>query len=132
EYGDRVEVSGRLSEPGVIDDGVRRPFDYAAYLAKDDIYYTMSFASVEVVSRGEGSRLRSALLDIKQGYINKAREILPEPRSSLLAGFTIAGRSALSQDVVENFRRVGVIHIVVLSGYHVTLVTLFLFWIFGA
>src|SRR3989338_901013 len=50
KYGDRVEVKGKLQTLGIIDDGVGRPFDYGKYLSKDDIYFTMSFAEVTIVS----------------------------------------------------------------------------------
>jgi competence protein ComEC len=130
QYGDRVSVAGRLTEPGVIEDGVRRPFDYGAYLAKDDIYHTIYFSTIEKISSGGGNRVRSALIKLKLDYIERAREILPEPGASLFSAFTIAGKSTLPKDVVEEFRRVGIIHVVVLSGYHVTLVTFFLFGIF--
>lgn len=130
-YGDRVVVEGRLSEPGVIDDGINRSFDYAGYLAKDDIYHTLSFASVEIISRKEGNSIKAALLKVKNGYESKMREILPEPASGLLSGLTIAGKGALPKDLLEQFRRAGVIHVVVLSGFHITIIIFFLFWFFS-
>jgi len=130
-YGDNVQIIGKLQEPGVIDDGVGRPFDYARYLSKDDIYFTISFAQVKVLSSGHGSPIKATLIRIKENYVSKVREILPEPESGLLSGFTIAGKGALPQEIVDEFRRAGVIHIVVLSGYHVALITMFLLWLFS-
>ncbi len=126
QYGDKVEVSGKFEEPGVIDDGIGRPFDYAAYLAKDDIYYTLNFAAVEVLSRGEGNFLKHVLFSIKRGFVAKIREILAEPESSLLAGLIVAGKTAMPKNILEEFRRAGVIHIVVLSGYNVTIIAEFM------
>lgn len=137
QYGDRILATGKLERPGIIDPSTSsgqatgRPFDYAAYLAKDGIYYILNFADVEVVSHGHGNLIKTALIKIKQSYVDKVREILSEPESSLLAGFTVAGKNALPKDILEQFRRAGVIHIVVLSGYHVTLITIMLFWLFG-
>jgi competence protein ComEC len=125
-YGDRVRVSGKLSRPGVIAEGDGRAFDYGAYLAKDDIYWTMSFADVEVLAHGEGSALKTALFAAKQDFVSHIESILPEPQASLLAGLVIAGKGSLPSRVLEDFRRSGVVHIVVLSGFNVTLIAEFL------
>lgn len=125
-YGDQVEVSGKLAEPGSISDGPGRPFDYAKYLAKDDIYFTMSFARVEVLSQGHGNQIKRALFKLKHSLIAKMREIFNEPESSLLAGLIVAGKAAVPRDILEAFRRAGVIHIIVLSGYNVTIIADFI------
>jgi competence protein ComEC len=130
EYGDRVEVSGSWQEPGIIDDGVGRPFDYAAYLAKDDIYYTLSFAEVEILSSGHGNSVKQFLFKIKNSFVEKMKVILPEPESSLLAGLVVAGKGAMPSEIIEEFRRAGIIHIVVLSGYNVTIIAIFIGKIF--
>lgn len=127
QYGDRVRVRGRLERPGVIEnEGKERDFDYGKYLAKDDIYHTLSFAEVEVISSGHGHLIRAVLFKIKNNFIEQARGILPEPQASLLMGLIVAGRDALPKDILEDFRRAGVIHIVVLSGFNITLIAEFL------
>jgi len=125
-YGDRVEIEGKFSKPGIIED-----FDYAAYLSKDDIYFVMNFAEVEIISSGHGNAVKRNLLSLKQSIVNKMRNIFAEPESSLLAGLILAGKSALPKDVLEEFRRAGIIHIVVLSGYNITIIADFLKKIFG-
>src|SRR3989344_5978929 len=120
QYGDEVKVEGKLQEPGIIvDEDSGRTFDYGKYLSKDDIYFTMSFAKVEALSSGHGNPLKRTLLKIKRSFINKTKEILAEPQSSLLAGLIVSGREAMPKDILEEFRRAGVIHIVVLSGYNI-------------
>ena len=132
QYGDKVEISGKLQEPGIIDDSLGRPFDYAKYLSKDDIYLTMSFARVEILSSGHGNFIRHGLFRLKGSFIGKMREILAEPESSLLAGLIVAGKGAMPKEILEEFRRAGVIHIVVLSGYNLTIIADFLRTIFGS
>jgi competence protein ComEC len=132
QYGDRIEISGKLQEPGIIDDGIGRPFDYSKYLAKDDIYLTMSFAEVQIVSSEHGNFIKHGLFRLKNSLINKMREILAEPESGLLAGLIVAGKGAMPKDILEEFRRAGVIHIVVLSGYNLTIIADFLRTVFGS
>ena len=126
QYGDRVEVSGKLQEPGIIDDGTGRPFDYGKYLAKDEIYFTISFTKVEVLSSGEGNWLKHTLFGLKNSLTSKMKVILAEPESSLLAGLILAGKTAMPKDVLEEFKRAGIIHIVVLSGYNITIIAEFM------
>jgi competence protein ComEC len=127
QYGDRVEVEGKLERPGVIEDiDGGRPFDYGRYLSKDDIYYTLSFTEVVIISSGHGNLIKAALLKLKSNFVGKIREILTEPQASLLAGLIVAGRDAMPRDILEEFRRAGVIHIVVLSGFNVTLIAEFM------
>ena len=129
-YGDKVKIEGKFSKPGIIED-----FDYAAYLSKDNIYFVMNFAEVEIISASaswrNGNVAKRNLLSLKQSIVNKMRSIFAEPESSLLAGLILAVKSALPKDVLEEFRRAGIIHIVVLSGYNITIIADFLKKIFG-
>ncbi|MDO8728791.1 MAG: ComEC/Rec2 family competence protein [bacterium] len=127
QYGDRIEVNGKLQEPGIIDDeNGGRPFDYGKYLSKDDIYYTLNFTKVEVLSSGHGNLIKRALFKIKRSFVGKTKEILSEPYASLLSGLIVSGREAMPKDILEEFRRAGVIHIVVLSGYNITIIAEFM------
>lgn len=127
EYGDEVRASGKLSKPGTIesDDG-GRPFDYGKYLSKDDIYFIMNFAKIETLSSGHGSPVKRILFKIKRSFVEQTKEILSEPHSSLLAGLVVSGREAMPKGILEEFRRAGVVHIVVLSGYNITIIADFI------
>jgi len=127
EYGDRVDVKGKLQEPGIIEDSDSgRPFNYAKYLSKDDIYYTLSFTKVEILSSGNGNPIKHFLFNIKKSFVAKIKEILAEPYASLLSGLIVSGKEAMPKDLLEEFRRAGIIHIVVLSGYNITIIAEFI------
>jgi len=132
QYGDRVEVLGKLQTPGIIKDASGgKPFDYGAYLSKDDIYYTESFARVNIISYGHGNRVLTWLIKIKNAFTNKMKQILPEPESSLLAGLTVSGKQALPKTIVDDFTNAGVVQVIVLSGYNVTIIAEFFLLIFS-
>ena len=120
-YGDRVEVTGRLEKPGMIED-----FDYGKYLSKDDIYWTLNFSQLEVISHENGNPIKAILLKIKSNFLTHIKSILSEPQAGLLSGLLIAGKDSMPKDILEEFRRAGVIHIVVLSGFNITLIADFL------
>ncbi len=127
QYGDRVEVKGKLQEPGIIDDPAGgRPFDYAKYLSKDDIYHTLSFTKVEIISSGNGNPIKQFLFNIKNSFVTQIKEIFAEPYASLLSGLIVSGKEAMPKDLLEEFRRAGIIHIVVLSGYNITIIAEFM------
>ncbi len=123
EYGDEVKLLGNTK--------TLKPGGYADYLSKDDIFYTMDRAEVEVLSQGYGNVVVGTLLKIKNFFTEKVREILPEPQSSLLSGLIVSGKQALPKETLEEFRKAGVVHIVVLSGYNIAIIAEFLFLIFG-
>lgn len=122
-YGDKVELIGKAK--------LLKPGGYAEYLAKNDIFYTMDQAKVAVASQGHGNPVLEALLRIKAAFTERVREILPEPESSLLAGLIVSGKQALPKPVTDDFRDAGLIHIVVLSGYNITIIAEFLLILFA-
>ena len=126
-YGDRVSVEGKLEKPGIIESGDGgRPFDYEKYLSKDGIHHILSFTKVKIVSNGHGNPIKNFLFKIKQSFVSKTKEILVEPYASLLSGLLVSGKDAMPKSILEEFRRAGVIHIVVLSGYNVTIIAEFM------
>ncbi|MFH1472934.1 MAG: ComEC/Rec2 family competence protein [bacterium] len=126
QYGDEVRVSGKLKKPDVIESETGRDFDYGEYLAKDNIYYTSSFAQVSVLSSGHGNVLKRGLFGLKHSLVANMKEVLAEPESSLLAGLIVSGKDAMPKSILEEFRRAGVVHIVVLSGYNITIIADFI------
>ncbi|MEK7186856.1 MAG: ComEC/Rec2 family competence protein, partial [Patescibacteria group bacterium] len=126
EYGDKINVSGKLQEPELIEGDNGRIFNYPQYLAKDGIYYTVSFAKVEIISNGHGNWLKSSLYGIKRSFVGKIKEILSEPEASLLSGLIVSGKDAMPAGILEEFRRAGVVHIVVLSGFNITIIADFI------
>jgi competence protein ComEC len=120
-FGDQILARGTLSlpEPFVTDNG--RVFDYAAYLEKEGISHILSFAQIEKVGE-ETMSIRGALFRLKGAFLEQIEEAVPYPASSLIAGVLLGTEDALGNDLLDIFRTVGIIHIVVLSGYNITIV----------
>ena len=117
KYGDKLKISGKLAEPQNFSD-----FDWKNYLAKDNIYFEMFLP--EVSSREEGGFwLKKFLFSTKHSFIENLSKVLPEPHSSFLAGLTIGERSSLPEELEENFRNLGVVHIIALSGYNISIIS---------
>lgn len=124
-FGDEVLVRGVLAKPGTFSENGRE-FDYAEYLAKDNIHYVFLFPEVSFVAGGRGDPVMHALLRVKEKFLEAVASVIPEPQSALGAGLVLGAKQSLGEEWLERFRKAGLIHIVVLSGYNVTLVSDFL------
>lgn len=116
-YGDEVRVNGVLKKPKNISD-----FDWQSYLSKDDIYYEMFYPNIEKIGENKGSLVKRFLFKAKEKYLNALARVIPEPHSAFMAGLTVGAKQSIPKDLQEDFRKTGIIHVVVLSGYNITLV----------
>ena len=117
-YGDRLEISGKLEEPDNFSD-----FDWRGYLAKDDIYFEMFLPEILSREEGGGFWLKKFLFSVKHKFLANISRVLTEPHGSLLAGLTIGERTSLPEELEENFRKIGVVHIIALSGYNISIIS---------
>lgn len=132
KYGDIVRANGELRLPKSFDAGAGREFNYPAFLAKDGIGYELSFAQVEVIGEASRNPLKAAAIWIKQTYLEGLAQALSEPEAGLAGGITAGDKRGLGSELSETFRIVGLIHIVVLSGYNIMVVIQFLEWMLGS
>ncbi len=122
KYGDEISFTGELEKPEnfITDQG--KEFDYINYLRKDGIFYVMSYPSIEIVSRGNGNFIRSALFDIKEKFLEKMNLAVQSPESLLMGGLILGEKAAFSDELRTSFINTGTIHIVALSGYNITII----------
>jgi competence protein ComEC len=138
-FGDRVSFEGKILEPANFASDSGRNFDYVGYLGKDEIYFEIKSAKIIKLgldSQGVGSdrqfgnvsliTLRenfvAKLFSLKKSFITSLERNLGEPHSALAGGLVVGEKSALGKQLLDDFRKVGLIHIVVLSGYNITIV----------
>ncbi|MFC1623547.1 ComEC/Rec2 family competence protein [Patescibacteria group bacterium] len=121
-YGDEIKIIGTLQETKNFESEDGRDFDYVSYLKKDGIEYQMFYPNTEFVSAGNGNIIKEKLFAIKNAFLQKVRKTIPEPHASLLGGLVVGAKESLGKNLQEDFRKVGLIHIVVLSGYNLTIV----------
>lgn len=121
-YGDRVVVNGVIDKPkGFVSDN-NKYFDYPAFLSKDDIFYQMFFPRLELISSGHGNVIKRNLFVMKNAFISRVKRVIPDPQASLLGGLVVGAKQSLGEKLQDDFRTTGIIHIVVLSGYNITIV----------
>ncbi len=121
-YGDVLELSGKLSLPKTFTEDDGRVFDYPSYLRSKGIRYQMAFATVKRRDEGRGNIIVATLFHIKEKFIVALGSVLPEPHHALMGGLLLGGKQSLGTEWTDRFRAAGIIHIVVLSGYNMTVI----------
>jgi competence protein ComEC len=122
-YGDELRLVGMLRPPENFEVYEGGPiFDYVSYLRKDGIHYIMYRPKIEKIGEDRGSLILSTLYRVKSAFSASVEDVMSEPESSLALGLVTGDKSSLGKDVLEDFRRAGLSHIIVLSGYNVTIV----------
>ena len=122
QYGDLISAKGLVREPENFTTDNNREFDYINYLSKDKIFYRMVYPTIEILDSGQGNIFREKLFALKRVLISKMNKVIPSPESEYLGGLIFGVKESLGKELEEDFRRTGLIHVVVLSGYNVTIV----------
>jgi len=131
-YGDELEVTGTLEKPSSFTTDLGREFNYRGYLLAKGVSYTVNFATIKVLSHGHGHILFTGLFTLKDIFLQKLELVLPEPQAGLGEGVLLGVSKSLGDDLEKVFRRAGIIHIVVLSGYNVMIVVTFILFVLGS
>lgn len=121
-YNDTLTVRGLVQAPQTFMTDTGRVFDYPGYLRVQGVSAIMQKAAV--VSRGVGGfTLRGTLYNLKHTFEKSIEKILPAQDSALLEGILLGERRGLSAALTLAFIIASLIHVVVLSGYNISIVS---------
>lgn len=129
KYGDKIKVFGKLDLPKNFESDNGTEFDYISYLSKDQIHFLIYRPEIKKLEGNEGNKIITNLYNLKNIFIQKISNVVPEPNSSLLGGLIFGAKQSLGADLLDDFRKVGLIHIVVLSGYNITIIAVGIFYL---
>jgi len=118
-YGDRVLLAGTLTEAEQFTDS---DFDYGEFLKRYNVYALMRRPKLIVLYRRQGNPAKAALFAAKNFLVNRINRYVAEPQASLLIGILIGARKTLPDEIVEQFNRTGLSHIVAVSGYNISII----------
>ena len=125
-YGDRLLVRGVMREPPVFENS-----SYHDYLARRNIYSTMSYPDLEVLGAGYGHPFFSALHALHDRVRGVIYQILPDPEAGLLNGVLLGVYDALPERLLDAFNATGTRHIIVISGFNITIIATLLLRVFN-
>lgn len=121
-YGDELHIVGKLEPPTDFTTDQGKIFDYINYLKEDGIYFVMRHPKIEIVAHGGGGAVKRALFAARDALDSEIDAVIPKPESGLMRGLILGERASFSEPLRQAFVSTGLIHIVAVSGYNVTLV----------
>jgi competence protein ComEC len=121
-YGDEVKVNGILETPENFTTQSGKEFNYERYLANKDIFFIIKNAEIEIISKNNGSHIKSKLFQTRDSFMKNISMMIPSPRSDLANGLILGARGGFDSDSKNEFISTGTIHIIALSGYNITIV----------
>lgn len=116
-YGQRVRVEGRLELPKSGDE-----FDYRAYLARHGVYALMTKPKLKILPEVAGSQWQRIMLGLNDRARSTALQLISEPHASLLIGILLGVQSTIPADVLDAFSVSGTSHILVISGWNISVI----------
>ncbi|MGB7095210.1 MAG: ComEC/Rec2 family competence protein, partial [Anaerolineales bacterium] len=126
QYGDRLQVRGHLENPPEFED-----FSYREYLAQQGVYSYMGDAIAHRISSGSGNPLLGWIYTYKEYALGTVYRLWPDPEASLLAGILLGDESGIPEQVDRAFRDTGTTHIIVISGFNITIIAGLLVGVFS-
>ena len=130
QYGQRIRFPATLIAPR----NFRNPgaFDYAGYLHEKGISATASlkFGDLELLPGLAGSRMEQLRERIHRSIIGKIHQLWPEQQAGLMDAILIGEDTFIERPVRVDFQRSGTYHVLVVSGMNVSILALFVVWLF--
>ena len=125
-YGDRIQLQGKLQTPPENED-----FSYRDYLANHGIYSYLPYPATQLIETGQGNPITAGLYAFRQKAEDEVYSLFPDPEASLLSGILLGVETGISTKLQEAFRITGTSHIIVISGFNITIIAGFFTFIFS-
>lgn len=150
QEGDRVRITGRLSEEPTLVDGRQKlvlgqvrvyidrfpEYHYGEklavvgvtargkagwYLERPEVSSSLDFRSTSLTAGARDKRVPRALETLRERVLELYGKFLPEPHSALLSGIVLGTKTSLDTSFFEALRKTGTLHVVVASGTNIAL-----------
>ena len=123
--GDKVFCEGNLKSPRSFGN-----FDYKQFLADKNIYKTIECKEIRIQrdTRFNIFRLGS---EVKNNLVNKIDNILDKESASYFEGIVLGDKDNFTKYQNSNLVKTGTSHIAALSGFNITIITIFVTSIFS-
>ena len=116
-YGDYVELTGTLSVPSKNTNF--NLFNYQNYLLSKKIYYVFNINSIIKIKNN-----KNIIYSLKNIIVNRINKI---DYNGYLLDFILGDNSDIDSDITNNYRILGISHLLAISGMHITLLATIIF-----
>lgn len=116
-YGDLLNITCTLTKPTAFED-----FAFDKYLARYGASSICTRPTITILQHNQGYWPLRLLYDWREAVRHQVHQLWPQPVSGIILGLLIGIQDDLAASVTEQFRIVGVVHILVVSGMHIALI----------
>lgn len=121
QYGDLISVDCDLMPPKKFDQ-----FDYERYLSRFNVYSVCVSPTINALGKNQGHWLFTFILKIREQLAGHLNQTVSEPQASILQAIILGNRRGLSQELLDDFSRAGISHVIAISGMHITILSIIL------
>lgn len=125
EPGMACELTGSLEEPK--HSTVPGTFYYNEYLYQQHIHWNYSVTSIQNCS--EPANFMYKLLSLRKYIISFTNDLLPPNSAGIVQALTVGDRFNVEDEVLNAYQKIGVVHLLAISGLHIGILTAGLFYI---
>jgi len=123
KYGQRFILAGRPER--IVNAGNPGGFDFQEWADRKGIYYQIrcSGNALQILPGFYGNGLREKLYVCAEALLKHIRTSIPEPSAAGIAQALLIGyRAGIDNELNEAYTRTGVVHIVAISGMHLSMI----------
>jgi competence protein ComEC len=120
-----ISFTGKLSLPMN-----NEAFDYRTYLLLSDVFVTTKASFPDIVGLQKSSSVVLFIRSTREKLLSTIENIYPGESAKLLEGILIGERANLSGETKKSFNNVGLTHIIAVSGFNITIILIFLSFLF--
>lgn len=126
KYGATCHIQGQMKRP----DTSRNPgqFDFRSYLAEHGIYDQVVVDSLTDISC-TGSSIVGDIFTMRLKLLEKIKATFNDKTSAWLGALVLGDQSAIDEHIIDIFQHWGLSHLLAISGLHVGIVVLMLYFI---
>lgn len=119
KIGHLYQVTGTLKEPASASNP--HAFDYKNYLYKQKIHWQLQINQIEFSSFIEQKNLLTELKNTRKEMKEKLSELVPDEIEGIFIALILGDRFFIDEELSTSFEKLGVVHLLAISGLHVSL-----------
>jgi len=117
-YGDCFNINGEIQIPSNA---------YQKYLLVQGVYGVFYYPEIKLLDLKKSNFFLEFVLFLKNNFRLHIRKTFDYPYSSFIEGLILGIRTEIPEDLMESFNKVGLTHILAISGYNISIIILFIF-----
>ncbi len=132
-YGDRIRFFCYIRKPQNFENP--GSFDYVTYLAYQSVFVTgflKDDREITILHRGEGSRFLLWVESYRESVRTVVEKTVPPPGSDILKALILGEKGTLPEYIQEQFVKLGIAHVLAISGLHIGIVSFIAYLLFTA